>query len=65
MVRQGSFLEQRQWKEVSERHDDIDYIDGYRVDRAGVMMSRVWKIAVVIADGFVEDVLVSSYLDGP
>jgi hypothetical protein len=65
LVQQGSFVEQKQFGDDSKRHENIDYLECIRSETTGMMRSRQWKIAVVIADGLVDDVFVSLHLGGP
>lgn len=67
-VRLNSTLEEcRSWiiSQRWPRHENIDFIECRRVDSAGFLMVRVWRVAIILDGNKTGEVLVSHYVDGP
>lgn len=64
-VEHGNFVERSSWIGAGQLHSDVDYMACRRFNRAGVLMTHVWDVAVVTDGTRVDDVIVSHYTDGP
>ena len=61
----GKFIERTWFGDDEPAYEGLDYILGIRRQSAGVLMGRIWDVAVVHDGRVVTDVLVSHFLDGP
>jgi hypothetical protein len=61
----GTFVEHERWADKGKAHEGISYLRCYRVNVAGLMMSRIWTVALVNDGECVTDILISMYVDGP
>ncbi len=66
MERNSSFIAMRSWLDKEPRRDAIDFIRCNRTNSAGLMMGRVWSLAILLeGDKATGEILVSHYVDGP
>jgi hypothetical protein len=64
--RNASFVAMRSWLDKEPRRDAIDFVRCNRSNSAGIMMARIWSVAVLLdGDKTTGEVLVSHYVDGP
>ena len=64
--RNASFVAMRSWLDKEPRRDAIDFVRCNRANSAGIMMARIWSVAVLLdGDKTTGEVLVSHYVDGP
>ncbi len=64
--RNASFIAMRSWLDKEPRRDAIDFVRCNRTNSAGLMMGRVWSVAILLdGEKTTGEVLVSHYVDGP
>ncbi len=64
--RNASFISMKSWLDMEPRRDAIDFVRCNRTNSAGVMMGRVWSVAILLdGEKTTGEVLVSHYIDGP
>jgi hypothetical protein len=64
--RNASFVSMKSWLDMEPRRDAIDFVRCNRTNSAGVMMGRVWSVAILLdGEKTTGEVLVSHYIDGP
>jgi hypothetical protein len=64
--RNASFVAMKSWLDKEPRRDAIDFVRCHRANSAGLMMGRIWSIAILLdGDKTTGEVLVSHYVDGP
>ena len=65
-TKNGVFVERKRWQDKEPLHEGIDFLHCYRRQNAGnLFMVRKTDVALVLDQGAVKDILVSSYVDGP
>lgn len=64
--RNASFVAMKSWQDKEPRRDAIDFVRCNRTNTAGLLMGRIWSLAILL-DGnkTTGEVLVSHYVDGP
>lgn len=64
--RNASFVVRKSWQDKEPRRDAIDFVRCNRTNTAGLLMGRIWSLAILL-DGnkTTGEVLVSHYVDGP
>ncbi|MFN9984528.1 MAG: hypothetical protein ACK52S_03150 [Pirellula sp.] len=64
--RNASFIAMRSWLDREPRRDAIDFVRCNRSNSAGLMMGRIWSVAILLdGEKTTGEVLVSHYVDGP
>ncbi len=64
--RNASFIAMRSWHDKEPRRDAIDFVRCNRSNSAGLMMGRIWSVAILLdGEKTTGEVLVSHYVDGP
>ena len=64
--RNASFIAMKSWLDKEPRRDAIDFVRCNRTNSAGIMMGRIWSVAILLDAGKTTgEVLVSHYVDGP
>ena len=64
--RNANFIAMKSWLDKEPRRDAIDFVRCNRTNSAGILMGRVWSIAILLdGEKTTGDVLVSHYVDGP
>ena len=64
--RNASFVAMKSWGDKEPRRDGIDFVRCGRTNSAGIMMGRVWSVAVLLdGERTTGEVLVSRFVDGP
>ena len=64
--RNASFIAMKSWLDIEPRRDAIDFVRCNRTNSAGLMMGRIWSVAVLLdGEKTTGKVLVSHYVDGP
>ncbi len=64
--RNASFVSMKSWLDKEPRRDAIDFVRCNRTNSAGLMMGRVWSVAILLdGEKTTGEVLVSHYVDGP
>jgi hypothetical protein len=62
--RNDTFIERRA-NDPGPKHEGIDFLACERVQNETFLRSRVWRVALVLKNGLVTDVIVDDYFDGP
>jgi hypothetical protein len=64
--RNASFIAMKSWLDIEPRRDAIDFVRCNRTNSAGLMMGRIWSVAILLdGEKTTGEVLVSHYVDGP
>ena len=64
--RNAAFVAMRSWLDIEPRRDAIDFVRCNRTNSAGLMMGRIWSVAILLdGEKTTGEVLVSHYVDGP
>ncbi len=65
LQRNDTFYERVAVGDSGPKHEGIDFLECQRTQSESFMMSRNWRIALVLQNDLVTDVLVGHWIDGP
>jgi hypothetical protein len=65
LQKNGTFFERVAWYDSGPKHEGIDFLDCQRTQTESFMMSRNWRVALVLQNDLVTDILVGHWVDGP